>query len=169
MQPAVEGRIYYPFLENLIGSGRLRLETIQETETSEFIPINKRLFLGGSNTVRGYGFQEVPPLDAAGNPIGGRTALNTNLEMRYPIYEELSGVIFLDTGLIDLQPFSLSLSDTRYSCGLGIRYDTIVGPLRVDFGYNLNPPTGADIGDTDNPDEVVGKRWQIYFSIGQAF
>ena len=169
IKPAVEGRIYYPLIENLIGSGRLRMETIQEIETSQFIPINKRLFLGGSNTVRGYGFQEVPPLDAAGNPIGGRTALNANLELRFPVYKEFSGVVFLDSGLIDPDPFTLKLSDTWYTSGVGIRYETIIGPLRVDFGYKLNPPTGADIGDTDNPDERVGDRWRIHFSIGQAF
>jgi outer membrane protein assembly complex protein YaeT len=169
VKPAVEGRVYVPFVEKLIGSGRLRLESIQEIEQSDFIPINKRLFLGGSNTVRGYGFQEVPPLDAAGNPIGGRTALNANLELRFPVYQDFFGAVFMDAGLIDTEPFSLSVSDTWYSCGLGLRYDTIVGPLRLDFGYKLNPPTGTDIGDTDNPDDMVGDRWRIHFSIGQAF
>ena len=119
--------------------------------------------------MRGYAFQELPPLDPNGKPLGGQTALNANIELRYPIYKELRGVAFVDMGQVDPEAFSLNLSEMRYSCGLGLRYNTPVGPIRLDVGYNLNPPTGKDTGDLSRPDEVVGDRWRIYLSIGQAF
>ncbi len=57
----------------------------------------------------------------------------------------------------------------RYTCGVGLRYDTVIGPIRADVGYKLNPPTGKDIGDFTNPNDIVGDRWRFYLNIGQAF
>lgn len=169
VKPALEYRRYWPILDRTVLSGRFRLETIQGIGTTDTIPIIKRLFLGGSNTVRGYGFQELPPLDTSGDPLGGQTAFNANLEVRFPLYKDLSGVTFLDAGLLDAEPFKLDIADMRYSAGIGLRYDTVVGPIRLDFGYKLNPLKRKDIGDFTNPDDVVGDRWRIHLSIGQAF
>ncbi|MFZ1954967.1 MAG: BamA/TamA family outer membrane protein, partial [Desulfobacterales bacterium] len=75
----------------------------------------------------------------------------------------------VDSGLLGLDPFQLEFSDMRYTCGVGLRYDTVIGPIRLDFGYKLNPPTGKDIGDVTRPDDIVGDRWRFYVNIGQAF
>ena len=56
-----------------------------------------------------------------------------------------------------------------YTCGVGLRYNTVIGPIRVDFGYKLNPPTVKDIGDFTNPNDIIGDRWRFYINIGQAF
>ena len=72
-QPAIDVKKYVPVYKNIILAGRVRLETIQEIQDSSFIPGFKRLYLGGSDTVRGYAFQELPPLDRNGNPIGGQS------------------------------------------------------------------------------------------------
>ena len=168
-QPAISIRKFMPVTKNIVLAGRVRLETIEGIQSSSFIPAFKRLYLGGSDTVRGYAFQELPPLDRNGNPIGGQSAFNASVEVRFPIYEEFSGVTFLDTGLLDLDPFRLNFSDMRYTCGVGLRYDTLIGPIRADVGYKLNPPTGKDIGDFANPDDIVGDRWRFYINIGQAF
>jgi outer membrane protein assembly complex protein YaeT len=169
VRPAAELRQYYPLTDAVVVSTRIRLETIQEIDDTEILPIFKRLFLGGANTVRGYAFQELPPLDADGNPLGGQTAVNANLELRYPIYRKLRGVAFMDLGQVDPDPFRVDMSEIRYSCGAGLRYNTPVGPIRFDFGYKLNPPTGKDVGDLTRPDATIGDRWRIYLSIGQAF
>ena len=168
-QPAIEVRKFVPVYNNIILAGQVRLETIQGIQSSSFIPAFKRLYLGGSDTVRGYAFQELPPLDRNGDPIGGQSAFNASVEARFPIYKELSGVTFLDTGLLDKDPFRLNFSDMRYTCGVGLRYDTVIGPIRADVGYKLNPPTGKDIGDFTNPNDIVGDRWRFYLNIGQAF
>ncbi|MFZ0133607.1 MAG: BamA/TamA family outer membrane protein [Desulfobacterales bacterium] len=168
-QPAIEARTLLPVFDDVVLAGRVYLETIQEMQGSSFIPAFKRLYLGGSDTVRGYGFQELPPLDLNGDPLGGQSAFLASAELRFPVYKDLSGVTFVDSGLLGLDPFKLEFSDLRYTCGLGLRYNTVIGPIRLDFGYKLNPPTGKDIGDFTRPDDIVGDRWRFYINIGQAF
>jgi outer membrane protein assembly complex protein YaeT len=168
-QPAVDVRKFLSVYKDVVLAGRVYVQTIKGIQGSTFIPAFKRLYLGGSDTVRGYAYQELPPLDSGGNPIGGQSAFNASVEARFPIYKALSGVTFLDTGLLDTDPFRLNFSDMRYTCGIGLRYDTVIGPIRVDLGYKINPPTGKDIGDAVNPDEIIGDRWRLYINIGQAF
>lgn len=156
-KPSLELKRYQPLAGELILAGRLQIETLQ-TDDAAGIPIFKRLFLGGSNTVRGYGYQKLPPLDTNGNPLGGLSGFNANAELRHPLYWKISGVIFLDMGFLNEDYFQYNFSDMRYSCGAGIRYNTILGPLRLDLGYKLNPPEE----DTDS-------SWRVHFSIGQAF
>jgi len=168
-QPALELRKFILFPQNVVLAGRIRFETVQETEDTDGIPIFKRLYLGGSNTVRGYGYQKLGPLDTNGNPLGGLTALNGNLEVRFPLYKKLSGVFFVDMGLLDEDAFSFESGDLRFAGGTGIRYHTPIGPIRLDFGYKLNPPKLGEVAVTDTPDEDIEDRWQIHFSIGQTF
>ena len=169
IQPVVEAKLYQQVYKKFVLAGRIGLETIQGIQGTTFIPAFKRLYLGGSDTVRGYDFQRLPPLARNGDPIGGQTGFNASVETRFPLYRELSGVAFLDAGLLDVEPFQLNFSDTLYTCGLGLRYNTVIGPIRVDFGYKLNPLTGKDIGDFSQPNKVVNGRWLLYFNIGQAF
>ena len=168
-QPAVEAKKYLKIAGPVVWAGRFRIQSIQETENTDWIPIFKRFFLGGSNTVRGFGYQKLSPIDLSGNPIGGLSSINANVELRYPIYDQLSGVAFLDMGLVDKTSFHYNLEDMRYTCGLGIRYNTAIGPIRFDFGYKLNPPTRSDLNNSIRSDEEIEKRWRIHFSIGQAF
>jgi len=158
VRPALELKRYQPVSESITIAGRVRFETIRSDDPAS-IPIFKRLFLGGSNTVRGYDFQKIPPLDANDNPLGGLSSLNGNLELRFPVYRKLTGVIFGDMGLLDQDYFRYDTDEILYTCGGGIRYNTIVGPLRLDFGYKLNPPESEQNAD----------RWRIHLSIGQAF
>jgi len=158
VMPAVELKRYQPLIGDFILAGRLRLATIK-TQDPDSIPIFKRLFLGGSNTVRGYGFEKIPPLDENGNPLGGLSSGLGNLELRFPIYQKLTGVAFVDAGVLNADYLAYNANEIRYSCGGGIRYNTIVGPLRFDVGYKLNPP------------DIMPKPelWRVHFSIGQAF
>lgn len=170
-QPYIEYKKYYALFPRWILAGRIRYDTIQETEDTDLIPINKRLFLGGTNTVRGYGYQKLGPLDAAGNPVGGQSAVNGNIELRYPIFKKISGVLFVDMGFVGVDPFTVNGDELRFTSGVGLRYNTPVGPLRLDFGYKLNPPTLGDVAVTtvSNPDDPIEDRWKIHFSIGQVF
>jgi outer membrane protein assembly complex protein YaeT len=168
-QQAIEAKVYQQVFKHIVLAGRVQLQTIQGMQDTSYIPAFKRLYLGGSDTVRGYDFQKLPPLNRNGDPIGGQTGLNASVEARFPLYKELSGVAFLDAGLLDVEPFQLDFADTRYTCGVGLRYNTVIGPIRVDFGYKLNPQTGKDIGDIGQPDKIVDGRWRLYLNIGQAF
>jgi len=152
-----EARYFTPMLRGTVLAGRVTAGTIEPTEATDDVPIFKRFFSGGSNSVRGYAFQELGPRDANGEPIGGDTLLEGSLEVRYPIWRDFGGVTFVDFGNVYESPFSLDLGDIRYASGLGIRYKTPIGPVRLDVGYQINPQFDED------------SRYQIHFSIGQAF
>ena len=120
------------------------------------VPIFKRFFAGGSTSMRGFAFQKLGPLDANEDPIGGNSLLVGNFEIRFPIYKDFGGVVFFDYGNVYKNEFDYRLDQLKYAPGAGLRYNTIIGPVRFDFGYALNPEPGI-------------RRYQFFFSIGQAF
>jgi outer membrane translocation and assembly module TamA len=73
-------------------------------------------------------------------------------------------VVFLDAGNVWSKFSDLSLGDLRYAAGVGLRYQTPVGPIRFDFGRQLNPIPGLRVNG-----ELNNRKWRIHFSIGQAF
>ncbi len=166
-KPAVEAKCYIPLPHDLVFASRVRFRSIQEMENTKYIPLFLQLFLGGSKTVRGYGYQQLGVYnhDNMMVGIGGRSSFCGNLELRFPIYGDFSGVTFLDMGVLDEQSFQIDFSTMRYSCGVGLRYNTIIGPIQLDFGYKLNPPKGSAIA----AESADTSHWQFDFNIGQAF
>ena len=148
----------YKSVSKFVFAKRFRLGFIYPFgSTDEFeVPIFKRFFAGGSNSMRGYNFQKLGPLDDNGDPLGGNSLIVGNLEIRFPLYRELGSVVFLDYGNVYPKSFDYSLEKLKYAIGIGLRYNTIIGPIRLDFGYALNP----------NPE--MG-RLQVFLSVGQAF
>jgi translocation and assembly module TamA len=118
-------------------------------------PPDQLFFAGGGGSVRGYDYQSLSPRDIANVPIGGRSLVETSLELRYRVSERFGAVAFLDAGAAgdDINP---PLSDMRVGAGLGLRYYAGFGPLRFDIAAPLDKRKG----DSD---------FQIYISIGQAF
>jgi outer membrane protein insertion porin family len=132
---------------------RAKLGGAREFSAEDIIPLEERLFSGGSNSVRGWGRQELgPTID--GDPVGGRSLFEGNVELRFPIYGILTGATFMDLGNVWLESFSYPLDDLRYSAGLGIRVTTPIGPIRLDFA--------SPVFDDD-------KTTQVHISVGQAF
>ena len=154
----LEGRGYLPLDKYGVLAAKLKWGGIQPLETTQYIPIFKRFFAGGADSVRGYPYQKLGPLDQYGNPIGGMSLVEGSLEWRFPLPKAFEGVLFTDFGNVFERSFDVVWSNLRYTAGCGIRYLTLVGPLRLDFGYELNPPNQNFF----NP-------YQFYFSIGQAF
>lgn len=136
--------------------------------SNDTIPINERFFLGGANSVRGYSERSLGPKDSSGAPLGGTLYLVTNLEARHKIYKKLFGLVFIDVGnLFNYDPGNSasqvefnSLNDLAQSAGLGIRYHSIAGAIRLEGGYQLNP---------ENPSAGFKDRTAIHFSIGEVF
>lgn len=127
---------------SIIGAGR------------ENIAPSRRFYAGGGGSVRGYGFQDVGPIDDDGDPRGGRSKVEGSVEGRYR-FGDLGAAIFLDAGQV-YTATTPSFGDLRYGAGVGIRYYTSFGPIRADIATPLNPRPG---------DPTVA----VYVSIGQAF
>jgi len=108
------------------------------------IPIHERFFGGGSNSFRGEKFDELGPKDPTSlNPIGGEALLLLNLELTFPLLsavKNLSGVLFYDTGDVFDEAENLSLGSLQDAVGVGIRYRTPLGPVRLELGWNLSEP-----------------------------
>ena len=157
---SLEGRGYVPIGNFGTLAGKLLWGTIYNLENTESIPIFKRFFAGGSNSVRGYPYQKLGPLDQLGNPIGGLATVEGSLETRFPLpfYKSLEGVVFFDFGNVYEERLAIFEKGLRYASGCGVRYMTPIGPVRFDFGYELNPPA-----------QQFFQPYQFYFSIGQAF
>jgi len=148
----------YKKYRDIIFAKKLTIGVIQpfgSTQTLD-IPIFKRFFAGGSTSMRGFPFQKLGPLDDKNDPLGGNSLLVGSFEVRYPIYGDFGGVAFMDYGNVYTEEWSFDLADLKYAPGLGLRYDTLIGPVRFDVGYALNPEPGI-------------RRIQFFISIGQAF
>ena len=153
----LEGRYYQPVSERLVVAGRAKFGTITGTGISDIAP-SRRLYAGGGGSVRGYGYQQIGPQDDLGDPTGGRSLSEFSLEARYRtglLGGAISIVPFIDAGTVanDSTP---GLSDMQYGAGIGVRYHTSFGPLRVDLATPINP----------RPDD---DRIAVYISLGQAF
>lgn len=164
LETAAEGRYYKPIGKIALVAGRVRYGSIRPSGDVDLnVPFFKRYFLGGADSLRGWGRFEVSPLDS-GLAIGGLSEFESSLELRKPLWGNLTGVAFADAGNVWLDPWTLTFGDIRYDVGPGLRYMTPIGPIRVDVGYQLNPEAGLIVNG--NPQT---RRFRIHFSIGQAF
>jgi outer membrane protein insertion porin family/translocation and assembly module TamA len=153
-----EVRAYYPVAQPVVAAVRAGAGFIRSSRFTTTIPIFKRFFLGGSNSVRGYPYQGIGPLDAQGNPTGGEYMAIANLEFRFPLYRKLNGVVFVDGGNVYRGSFDFRFSNLRYATGMGLRYNTIIGPVRLDIAFPVEPPEPLDV-----------RRYSVYISLGNAF
>jgi outer membrane protein assembly complex protein YaeT len=171
----LEGRHYQTLGRLGVLASRARIGTIDPTGPSEAcftstpeakctVPFFKRYFLGGSNSLRGWGRFEVSELSGSGLPLGGHSMLELSAEVRAPLFGKFTGVVFVDAGSVAASAWEIAARDLRYDVGPGLRYVTPIGPIRVDFGYQLNPIEGLLV---DGVPET--RRWRIHFSLGQAF
>ena len=138
----------------LILAGRVSAGTIVGADLFD-IPPQRRFYVGGGGTLRGYNYQSASPRDARGNIIGGRSFFTASAEARIKVTDTVGIVPFVDMGAAFRSEVP-DLGDLRYAVGLGLRYYTGIGPVRFDVAVPLNPQKGD--GD-----------YGIYLSLGQAF
>lgn len=109
-----------------------------ESYGGKTLPIYEKFYVGGLSSIRGFKYGEAGPLDANGEPIGGKYQIFANFEWIFPIYKPagLKGVIFFDYGnaFDKIKDFKL-----KSTAGFGIRWLSPFGPIRLEFGYNLRP------------------------------
>lgn len=125
-------------------------------ESRDVLPKDKRLYAGGGGSVRGYGYQRAGPLDEAGDPIGGRSSLEGGIELRVKITEAIGVAPFVEAGTV-YESTVPDFSERMFvGTGIGLRYYTPIGPVRLDVGFPLNRRREDD-------------AFQVYVSLGQAF
>ena len=128
------------------------------------LPASERFFAGGDTTVRGFALDRLgtaETLDPQGFPQGGNAMAIFNLETRAPYWKELQFVWFLDAGNVYRRVSDIRLDELRFTSGVGVRYRSPIGPLRVDWGWKLNTQLLLTGG------RERSNVWHI--SLGQAF
>jgi translocation and assembly module TamA len=141
--------------ERAILAGKLALGSLDGAPLSQ-LPSDQRIYAGGGGSIRPYGYLMAGPLAPNNVPIGGRSSLALNLEARVKITETIGIVPFFDAGSYYESPVPQLGRTLLYGVGLGLRYYTAFGPLRLDLATPLHKRSG------DSP-------IQVYISLGQAF
>lgn len=149
----IDGSSYLPVGGRIVFAGRVRLGSIIGASAERVAP-TRRFYAGGGGSVRGYGYQKIGPIDVNGDPAGGRSLAEFSIEARIR-FGDFGVVPFLDGG--NLYSARLpTFRNMRYGTGLGVRYYTSFGPIRVDVGTPVNRRSGDS-------------RVAVYVSLGQAF
>ena len=153
----IDASAYHPISDRVVVAGRVRLGTIIGAGLFEMAP-SRRFYSGGGGSVRGYGYQQLGPKDQDGDPIGGRGLAEFGLETRIRL-KQFGGnfgiVPFFDGGSLTTESLP-DFKDWRLAAGVGVRYYSSFGPIRIDLGFPLNRQKG------DGP-------FAVTVSLGQAF
>ena len=142
---------------NVVIAGRTRVSSIPGASIADIAP-SRRIYAGGGGSVRGYGYREIGPRNDLGDPSGGRSAVEFSLEARVQtgLMDGAIGVVpFIDAGSVSEDALP-GFGNMKFGAGIGIRYQTNFGPIRLDVAAPLNP------GPNDAPVAV-------YVALGQAF
>lgn len=166
IKTSAEARGYLPLGDRLVAAARLTAGGTPQGSP----PITERFYSGGASSHRGFPQRRLSPFvsdeEAGEAPIGGSAMAETSAELRYDLTKlrgSWLGVVgFVDGGDVVRGPVSdIEPSNLHWASGLGLRYDTLVGPLRFDVGYRLNR-TGAG-------EPLAGDRFAFHLSLGEAF
>jgi outer membrane protein insertion porin family len=141
-----QSQLYFKLPKRAILVEAFRLGVAKRMDGQDpLLPISERFFAGGSTTLRGFANDEAGPRDAVTDqPVGGNALLINNLELWFPIVSHFGGVLFYDTGNVFSRVADISLRDFTNSMGFGLKFQTPIGPVRFDYGFNLNPIPGKD-------------------------
>lgn len=121
------------------------------------VPIYERFYAGGEGTIRGYEYRKVGPR-IYGEPIGGKSMLIGNIELTFPLVKKvIKGAVFYDIGNVWAKSNDFNLSYLKKGAGVGIRLNTPIGPLKLDYGYGFDPDPGEK------------KQGHFYFSMSRGF
>lgn len=160
----VEGRYYYPvgrhipvaYLKETVWSVRARAR-YADAFRDDRLPIYERLYLGGARTVRGFRFRQLGPKDEQGDPIGGHSSVLFSTELLLPTpFKPVKAALFFDAGNIYQRSNAFDVSSLRTAAGVGLRFITPVGPIRLDWGWKLDRRGGE-------------RAREVHFNIGGLF
>jgi outer membrane protein assembly factor BamA len=185
----IRNSTYYPIGHDLVFARSTEFGLIDTPTAGAEIPLPERFFSGGASTNRAFPDNQAGPRDLdTGFPLGGSALFMNNLELRFPLFgDNLGGVLFHDAGNVysDIQNMSFrfrqrNLADFNYlvqAIGIGFRYRTPIGPLRLDLSLSPDAPrffgfkgTEAQLIEGTGVATVQKiNAFQFHFSLGQAF
>ncbi|RCW25983.1 autotransporter secretion outer membrane protein TamA [Ciceribacter lividus] len=141
--------------DRLVLAGKLAAGTLIGGDGLASMPATRRFYAGGGGSVRGYAYQEISPYNGSGDATGGRSYVTGSVEARLNVTDTIGVVPFLDFGTVSTELYP-DFSDVRLGAGIGLRYNTAFGPIRLDVALPLDRYDG-------------GSRYGIYAGIGQSF
>ncbi|MFC1538513.1 outer membrane protein assembly factor BamA [Candidatus Latescibacterota bacterium] len=150
-------KYFYPFNALTTIGTAIEFGAMNTDGGLSYVPLHERFYAGGPNSIRGFEYEKLGPLDKNRIPIGGRVKIVWNLmEVRRRIYKMIGSVLFVDIGNVWFSSNDIRLKNIRSVIGLGLRVNTPIGLGRLDYGIKVDR----------QKDESLG---QLYFSMGQAF
>ena len=147
-------RKYTRLFQQVTLATRLKGGFMKSTRAGEVTPIADRFYAGGSSSVRGWSRFDLGPKSEDDLPMGGNSLLEGSLELRYPIWDIISGTVFCDAGNVWTGTYDHDLKEIEYAGGLGLRVKTPLGPIRFDVAKPLSQSF---------------RNIQFYLNIGEAF
>ncbi len=150
---------FMPLGEKLVLNFRLNSGIIDTQGSTSSVPLYERFFAGGAYSVRGYSERSIGPKDKkkTSDPVGGEALLVGNVELTLPIYENIKGAFFYDVGNVWKDKKDFGSGEYKSSIGCGLRLNTPIGPIKLDYGYPL------DSGDN------IPSNGKVHFSMGHSF
>ncbi|HEV2806508.1 MAG TPA: outer membrane protein assembly factor BamA [Chthoniobacterales bacterium] len=143
---SLEGRQYFHMWKDSILLFSGSVAAVDSWGDGTRVRIYDRLFLGGSNDLRGFNYRDVSPRDINGEPLGGQSLASFTAEYTMPIIEKARFAIFYDTGFVNAKPWDYDTSHLVSDFGIGLRLDLPIGPLRIDYGIPLEKNGYKDAG-----------------------
>jgi outer membrane protein insertion porin family len=154
----LEARQYFHMYKDSILLLSGQIAAVDSWGDRHFVHIYDRLFLGGSNDLRGFDYRDVSPRDINGEPLGGQSLAAFTIEYTMPIIEKARFAVFADGGFVNAKAWDFSTNDYVSDVGIGLRLDLPIGPIRIDYGIPLEKGPYKDAGS--------GK---FNFSVGYQF
>jgi outer membrane protein insertion porin family len=161
-RPRVNWAYFWPFPRQVTLALGAELGYIRTLEQTDQLPTDLLFRAGGGNSIRGYTYNEV---GVNGTPQGGQALLVTHAELRFPIRGDIGGVVFTDAGNVWDRTLDFNPTNVKLAAGVGLRYLTPVGPIRVDYAFRVYP--NLDFGFGTPALDLIGRH--LYFGIGHAF
>jgi outer membrane protein insertion porin family len=152
---AIQSSWYFQIMKPVVLAFSLRGGMAYGFGDDEELPLIERFFLGGRSTVRGYSHDSLGPKGVDDNPTGGNIYALTNWELRFSLGKGFGLVTFVDAGNV-WKTIDEVRDELKYTAGAGLRYNTPVGPIRIDYGHKMNKDEGESSGE-------------VHFNFGHAF